>query len=154
MARFRLRNDAKAWFKQIATFEHFNRDFDQYYCCLMVGFASGRSNEKAPTTEMVDYFVDGYQEASDFLVGLLIIAELKKGAIDLSDRAAVRDMFKRLVNPRSTNQLTDMGMQRMNAYASGGFDYMSESRELKPYSGEAFLQDYAKLIDEAFVASE
>ena len=104
MARFRLRNDAKTWFKKIANFEHFKTDFDQYYLCLLAGFASNRSNEKPPTTEMVEHFVDDYKEASSFLIGLLIIAELKKSAIDVSDRAAVRTMFKRLVDPRSPNQ--------------------------------------------------
>jgi hypothetical protein len=43
MARFRIRNDARAWFSQIADFEHFKVEFDQYYLCLMAGFASGRS---------------------------------------------------------------------------------------------------------------
>ena len=32
MARFRMRNDARTWFKEIAGF--FKTDFDQYYFCF------------------------------------------------------------------------------------------------------------------------
>jgi len=149
MARFRMRNDARTWFNQIADFEHFKVDFDQYYLCLMAGFASGRSNENAPTTEMVDHFVEEYKPASRFLIGLLVIAELKKSGIDVTERPAVRALFKRLVDPHSPNQLTDEGMRRMNAYASGGYDHLSEQRDTKPYSGEEFLRDYVQLIHQA-----
>lgn len=152
MARFRMRNDARTWFKQIADFEHFRTDFDQYYLCLMAGFASGRSNETGTTTEMVENFVEDYKEASRFLIGLLVMVELKKAGIEIFERDSVRDMFKRLVDPHSPNQLTDEGMRRMNAYASGGYDYLSEQRETKPYSGEEFLRDYAQLIEAAIAA--
>lgn len=152
MARFRMRNDARTWFKQIADFEHFKTDFDQYYLCLMAGFASGRSNETGTTTEMVENFVEDYKDASRFLIGLLVMAELKKAGIEIFERDSVRDMFKRLVDPHSPNQLTDEGMRRMNAYASGGHDYLSEQRETKPYSGEEFLRDYAQLIEGAITA--
>lgn len=152
MARFRMRNDARTWFKQIADFEHFRTDFDQYYLCLMSGFASGRSNETGTTSEMVENFVEDYKEASRFLIGLLVMAELKKAGIEIFERDSVRDMFKRLVDPHSPNQLTDEGMRRMNAYASGGYDYLSEQRETKPYSGEEFLRDYAQLIERAIAS--
>lgn len=152
MARFRMRNDARTWFKQIADFEHFKTDFDQYYLCLMAGFASGRSNEVGTTTEMVESFVEDYKEASRFLIGLLVMAELKQAGIEIFERESVRDMFRRLVDPHSPNQLTDEGMRRMNAYASGGYDYLSSERETKPYSGEEFLRDYAQLINTAIAA--
>lgn len=152
MARFRMRNDARGWFKQISDFEHFKTDFDQYYLCLMAGFASGRSNETGATTEMVEHFVEDYKEASRFLIGLLVMAELKRAGIEIFERESVREMFKRLVDPHSPNQLTDEGMRRMNAYASGGYDYLSEQRETKPYSGEEFVRDYAQLIETAIAS--
>lgn len=152
MARFRMRNDARSWFKQIADFEHFKTDFDQYYLCLMAGFASGRTNESGTTTEMVENFVEDYKEASRFLIGLLVMAELKKAGIEIFERDAVRDMFRRLVDPHSPNQLTDEGMRRINAYASGGYDYLSEQRETKPFSGEEFIRDYVQLVEKAVAA--
>lgn len=149
MARFRLRNDARTWFSQINAFEQFKVDFDFYYLCLMAGLASGRVTEDASTTEMVEHFVEEYKPASRFLIGLLVVAEMKKSGIDVSERAAVRSLFKRLVDPHSPNQLTDEGMRRMNAYASGGYDFLAERRETKPFSGEEFLRDYITLIEEA-----
>lgn len=144
MARFRIRNDARTWFKQIAS--DFNTDFDQYYFCLMAGFAAQRSNETGATSEFNDDFVQDYKEASRFLIGLLVTAELKTAGIGLGERDAVREMFKRLIDPRSPNQLTDDGMRRMNAYASGGYDFLADSREDKPFTSEEFLRDYAQLI--------
>jgi hypothetical protein len=99
---------------------------------------------------MVDHFVEDYKEASNFLIGLLVMAELKKGGIEVFEREPVRDMFRRLVDPSSPNQLTDAGMRRMNAYASGGYDYLSSVRDTKPYSGEEFLRDFSKIIEQAF----
>ena len=152
MARFRIRNDARNWFKHIADFEHFKTEFDQYYFCLMVGFASGRSSEKGTTAEFVENIVEDYKEASRFLIGLLVMAELKTAGIEIFERESVRDMFRRLVDPHSPNQLTDEGMRRMNAYASGGYDYLSEQREKGPYSGEEFLRDYVKVIEGVIAA--
>lgn len=149
MARFRLRNDAKLWFGQIANFEHFKVDFDQYYLCLMAGFASGRASEGGASTEMTDRFPEEYKPAASFLIGLLVVAELKKNHVDVSEKTAVRALFKRLVDPQSPNQLTDFGGKRMNAYASGGYDYLAEQRDYKPHSGEAFLREYAQLLNEA-----
>jgi hypothetical protein len=152
MARFRLHEDAPKWFKNISG-EPFKTDFDQYYFCLMAGFASGRSNETAATVEKTDTFPEDYKEASRFLIGLLVMAELRNAGIDLSERDAVRDMFKRLVKPDSSNQLTDWGMRRLNAYASGGYDYLVEQREQKPQSNEELLRDYPQLIERAITAN-
>jgi len=152
MARFRLHEDASKWFKNISG-EPFKTDFDQYYFCLMAGFASGRSNETATTVEKTDTFPEDYKEASRFLIGLLVMAELRNAGIDLSERDAVRDMFKRLVKPDSSNQLTDWGMRRLNAYASGGYDYLVEQREQKPQSNEELLRDYPQLIERAIAAN-
>lgn len=153
MAFFRLRTDAQKWFNEISNFSHFNTKFDLYYFCLIVGLTSGRSIDPvqigAQATDLVDYFVEDYKPASRFLIGLLVIAELKKGGIDVGEKAAVRKLFKHLVDPQSPSQLTDEGMRRMNAYASGGYEYLSENRETKPYSGEEFLRDYVGLVDQA-----
>jgi hypothetical protein len=105
--------------------------------------------EAGPSTELVDYFVEEYKSASRFLIGLLVIAELKKSGIEVGERGPVRALFKRLVDPHSPNQLTDEGMRRMNAYASGGYEYLAERRDARPYSGEEFLRDYVELINEA-----
>ena len=154
MASFRLRTDAEQWFSEIESSAHIRSKFDLYYFCLMAGFASGRSSETlltgAGSKEFIDYFIDDYKPASRLLIGLLVIAEMKYKGIDVSEKAAVRALFKTLVDANNgNNNLTDEGMRRMNSYASGGFEYLSERRDTKPYSIEEFLRDYVNLVGEA-----
>ena len=40
-------------------------------------------------------------------------------------------------------------MRRLNAYASGGYEYLAEQRDMKPYTAEEFIQSYTALIGEA-----
>ena len=153
MASFRLRIDAEKWFSEIERSPHIRSKFDLYYFCLLAGFASGRSNETqltgAGSKEFVDYFIDDFKPASRLLIGLLVIAEMKYKGIDIGEKAAVRTLFKTLVDANNgSNNLTDEGMRRMNAYASGGFEYLSEKRDTKPYSVEEFLRDYVALVGE------
>lgn len=153
MGSFRLRNDAEAWFSEIERSAHIKTKFDLYYFCLMAGFASGRANEtqlgSATSKEFIGYFIDDYRAASRLLIGLLVIAEMKYRGIDVTEKNAVRALFKELVDANNgDNHLTEDGMRRMNAYASGGFDYLAERRENKPYTVEEFLRDYANLINE------
>jgi len=90
-------------------------------------------------------------EAGDSFTWLTEARNKKSVTLDLRKPEGA-ELFKRLVDPHSPNQLTDEGMRRMNAYASGGYDYLSEQRETKPYSGEEFLRDYAQLIEGAVAA--
>ena len=158
MAFFRLRNDAQTWFATIGDRPPFKTKFDQFYFCLMTGLVTGRTSEQTQAgsgaTDLVDYFVEDYKAASRLLIALLLIAELKKQGIDLSEKAAVRNVFQQLISQQSPSYLTDDGVRRMNAYASGGYDYLSERRETKPNSPEEFLQDYAQLFKTAVAEAE
>jgi hypothetical protein len=154
MAFFKLRSDAESWFSEIGSTSHFRSKFDVYYFCLMAGFASHRSNEApidgASTSGFIDYFIDDYKSASLLLIGLLVVAEMKYKGIDIQEKTAVRSLFKELVDANNgNNYLTDHGMKRMNAYASGGFDFLAENRDAKPYSVDEFLRDYVPLISTA-----
>lgn len=150
---FRLRIDAQKWFSELDGKAPFKSMFDIYYFCLMAGLASGRYRDPAKlglqTREMTDYFIEDYKAAQRLLIGMLVIAELRKGGIDLQEKAAVREVFKRLISPNSSSSLTDDGFKAMNAYASGGYEFLAESRETKPASAEEFLRDYLILIDNA-----
>jgi hypothetical protein len=154
MAMFRLRTDAEAWFSEIEKTQHIRSKFDLYYFCLMAGFASGRSSEThisgAGSKEFIDYFIDDYKSASTLLIGLLVIAEMKYKGIDVTEKSSVRGLFKDIVDASNgNNHLTEHGMKRMNAYASGGFEYLSQKRDTKPYSIEEFLRDYVALVGDA-----
>ena len=97
---FRLRNDTKEWFSQIDGVDPFKADFDIYYFCLVVGLAVGRSvdplSSGVPSKVFVNEFIQDYKPSQRLLTGLLVTAELKRGGIDLTEKAAVLDLFKRL----------------------------------------------------------
>jgi hypothetical protein len=153
---FRLRSDAEKWFSEINGREPIKTIWDLYYFCLMVGLASGRNTDPVslglPTKEMVDYVVEDYKPAQRLLIGLLVTAELRKGGIDLGEKTSVREVFKRLVSTEAPSGLTEEGMRCMNAYASGGYEFMAEARDTKPNSPDEFLRDYTQLIDAAMAA--
>lgn len=151
---FRLREDAEGWFKALDGKEPARTKFDLYYFCLMAGLASGRTSDPSDfgAREIVDEFIQDYQPAQRLLIGLLVTSEVNRGGIDLSEKEAVRAVFSRLVTPDSTTQLTEEGMRCMNAYASGGYDFLSESRDVAPASPEEFIRDFVGLIDEAVAA--
>lgn len=149
MAYFRLRKDAEKWFREIADAPPFKVKWDVYYLCLMAGFASGRSSESTAATDLTERYVEEYRPARHFLIGLLVIAELKLTGVNRTDKSQVRELFKKLVQPNGTNDLTDVGMRRMNAYASGGWEYLAENREQRPFYVEEFLQSYPALIAKA-----
>ncbi|WP_447909480.1 hypothetical protein [Brevundimonas bullata] len=150
---FRLRNDAEKWFSELDGKEPTKTKFDLYYFCVMAGLASGRSSDPSAagvgTKEFMSDFIQDYKPAQRLLLGLLVVAEVKRGGIDLDEKAAVREVFKRLVTPNASTNLTDEGMRCMNAYASGGYEFLAEQRDTKPASAQEFLRDYVALIDEA-----
>ena len=147
---FRLREDAERWFSDLDGKEPTRHKFDLYYFCVIAGLASGRlgdaSSAGAKSREIVDDFIQDYRKAQRLLIGLLVVAEARRGGIDLSEKPAVRQVFSRLVTPESKTQLTDEGMRCLNAYASGGYDFLAESRDTKPTTPEEFMRDFVGLI--------
>lgn len=153
MAAFRIREDALTWLADVQRTLPNCEIWDLYYFCLMAGLSSGRSEElTAPAREMVDYFVNNYKPAESFVVGMLVVAELKRGRIDLTEEGEIRDLFRDLVDGSGSNPLTTEGMNRLNAYANGGYEYLAQKLETRPQSAEEFLQIYAEVINEAIPA--
>lgn len=154
---FRLRADAEKWFSELDGKEPTRSKFDLYYFCLVVGLTARRYVDPAAagvaTKEFVNDFINDYKPAQRLLIGLLVVAEVKRGGIDLDEKASVREIFKRLVTPSTVTNLTDEGMRCMNAYASGGYEFLAERRDTKPTSPEEFLRDYITLVDEASAAA-
>jgi hypothetical protein len=154
---FRLRADAESWFSELDGKEPTKSKFDLYYFCLLIGLANGRSVDPStagvPAKEFVLDFIQDYKPAQRLLIGLLVVAEVKRGGISLDEKSAVREVFKRLVSTTTSTNLTEEGMRCMNAYASGGYEFLAEHRDTKPMSPEEFLRDYISLVDEAFEAA-
>lgn len=149
---FRLREDAEKWFSEIAKQPPFRAMFDMYYFCLVLGLATGRLDKEgasSETIELVDYFIEDYKAAQRCLMGMLILAELKRQNVSLNEKKRVQEIIHSLIDPNSHSNLTQFGFQQSNAYASGGYDYLFEKRAQKPYGAGQFLRDYKRLIDEA-----
>jgi hypothetical protein len=102
----------------------------------MLGFAAGRKAD-ASGPEFVGYYVDDYKSSQRLICGLLIIAELKRLGINMTEKAAVRKVIADLFDPNSATGLSDEGMRSLNQYASGGFVYLNENRE-KPHHADEF----------------
>ena len=149
---FRMRQDAENWFSNIKDQKPIQTKFDRYYFCLMLGLAKGRKSSpvnSSDATDFVDYFVNDYKDSQRLIIGLLIRAELSRLGINVTEKDAVRKLFIDLVNPSSPNHLTDLGMDRLNEYSSGGYDYLAEKLDSKPHHVEEFLRTYAKLLKQA-----
>ncbi len=154
---FRLRQDAQKWFSEIDGKPPIRTKFDLFYFCLLAGLMSGRRTDPAQAgrsaPEIVNNFVEDYKGVQRLIVGLLIVAELKKKGINLEEKDAVRKTIRSLVDPHTSTDLTDEGMRLLNAYASGGYEYISEQRDAKPFTPEEFLRDFVVLLNEAVASS-
>mgnify|MGYP000314137617 CR=1 FL=1 len=147
MANFRLRDDAEKWFSNVDK----GSKFDLYYYCAIVGLLNNKRTEPVGvnSTDMVSYFINDYKASQNLIIGLLIIAELKKAGINITEKAAVRKEIQSLVSPQGGTGLTDRGVQLLNYYASGGFEHIRDSRSTKPDSREEFMLNFIDLVDQA-----
>ena len=150
---FRLRQDTLEWFKKIEGQKPIETMFDLYYFCLMVGLATGRTSipaKRCPDySDFIDRFVMTYRPYQRLIIGLLLRAELAHFGVSVKERDEVSKTVIDLVEPNSQTNLTDRGMERLNEYASGGFDYLSEKLDTKPHNIENFLRVYVETVREA-----
>ena len=144
---FRLSQEAESWFSHLRERTPFRVKFDFFYLCLILGLAAGRKAD-AVGPEFVGYYVDDYKASHRLISGILIVAELKRLGINMTEKAAVRKVIADLFDPNSPTGLGDEGMRSLNHYASGGFAYLSENRE-KPHHADEFLADYVRILDGA-----
>lgn len=147
---FRMRKDAENWFSNIREQKPIRTKFDLYYFCLMMGLATGSKNDPVKhcpeVTDFTDNFVSDYKPYQRLIIGLLIRAELFRLGLGMNEKDEVRKLFVELVNPQNPTSLTDSGMDRLNEYSSGGYDYISGKLVSKPYHVEEFLRTYTKLL--------
>ncbi len=151
---FQLRRDVDEWFSNIKVgkTQQIKTDFDLYYFCLMIGLATKSKNnpsERCKCRDFIDYFVRDYQSQQNLIIGLLIRAELENLGISLDEKDATKKQLLKLIDPSSQTNLTDEGIDKINAYASGGFDYLRAKIGEKPHHLENFLQSYVKILREA-----
>jgi hypothetical protein len=150
MQPFRVREDARTWFKELREREKsFKIDFDTFYFCFMAGIAT---NTKASATndntaELVVNFPGPYQNRAKLLVALFLTRELKTLGLTPGERMEAHQSIAKLVSYDSPNHLTAAGVAEFNKYAHGGFDVLFSWFDDKPRSLETFLRGFKRKLD-------
>jgi hypothetical protein len=150
MQPFRIRKDARNWFKELLEVEKsFKLDFDAFYFCFLAGIAA-RRKESAPnddTAELVPYFPDRYRQRARLYVALFLASELKLLGVTIAEKEAVHAEIGRLVDPGAQSSLSDDGVREFNRYAYGGFEVLLGWFDDRPRSLEAFIRSFKQRID-------
>jgi hypothetical protein len=139
---FRLRKDAKDWFKGIT--EDLGLDFDIFYFCLMAGLATGRKAfpSGSEATDLAQDFPGEYRSKGRIIVALLLTRELKALGVKFEERATLHTEIAKLIDPLSSAHLSAQGMEEINHYAFGGFDVLTEWFDDRPRHLETFLPQF------------
>lgn len=148
MQPFRIREDARTWFKDLRE-KSFKTDFDSFYFCLMAGIASKRK-QTVPldsTAELVAYFPDRYSGRGKLLIALFLTCELRQLGVTMSEKRAVHSAIAQLVSPEAPNFLSDDGVREFNKYAHGGYEVLLEWFDDRPRSLETFLRIFKRKVD-------
>lgn len=149
---FSIPKKAKGWFQHIQTKKGsnsgFELDFDIYYFCLMSGLAKPRKEElkSSETTEIIQSFPNEYKNARHLIVALFIKKELERFGVSLTERKALDNQLKRLINPTTPTSLSDQGMKELNQYAFGGFKVLLDHFPEPPRTLDSFLVGFHKMI--------
>lgn len=149
MQPFRLRSDAKHWFRDLREQKVFKTDFDSFYFCFIAGVTSRRKETvtQDETAELVSYFPDRYNVRGKLLVSLFLKSELELLGVSMSERREVHSTIAKLVTPESPNFLSDEGVREFNRYAHGGYEQLIEWFDERPRSPETFLRGFKLKVD-------
>lgn len=130
------------WFSHLHKDNAFEFQFDHYYMCLMMGFAALRDDPMQGGSELIRHFPGPYAAASKLIVGLLLIAETKKLGKQLNNKRDVEFIVQQYLESSGSGALNDIGFERINDYANGGFKYLVEEYDDKPYHADTFFGWY------------
>lgn len=152
---FRLKSEVDDWFSNIHKQGPLKTKFDLYYFCLMAGFSANKktSSMESIASEITDNFVNEYKPVQRLIIGLLIVCEIKRLGIEITNKEEVQEILTRYTTPESLTHLTDDGLKQLNCYASGGFEYLTEVFPTKPHTLEEFLRRYTQVIDTAAIGN-
>jgi len=156
MHPFRLRNDARQWFKELREQGVFKIDFDAFYFCFIAGVSAKRkvSVPQEETAELVAYFPDPYKTRGKLLVGLFLKSELDFLGVSMDERREVHLAISRLITPDAPNFLSVEGVREFNKYAHGGYEQLTEWHEDRPRSLETFLRSFKRKINQKINSEE
>lgn len=147
---FRLRKDARVWFKSLdSSINSSAKLFELYYFCLCVGLVSGQKAEASTeeTDELVNYYPGEFRSRGRILTAWLISKELESLGISVNERTQVHQAIRELVDPQSPSFLSDHGMLQVNRYASGGFEVLTEHIPEPPRALPTFLIRFRQILE-------
>ncbi len=156
MEKFKINSSSKNWFANIQQKRHqsisvgLDLDFDILYLCFIAGIAEKRKREfTSDSIEIIDYFPGRYKQKAQLILGLFLKAELDEFGINMSKREDVHKVISKLVEPQSSNYLSELGMKEFNKYVNGGYEVLSTKWfDAKPFFFDAFLIQFnQKLTD-------
>jgi hypothetical protein len=137
---------AEKWFQNIrGKGKAISSQWDMYYLCLMLGLITGRQGDDSKAKEFYRDFTDEYKANQKTIIAVFLQAELKALRVDLSDRVNVEAQINKYLDPESASNLTSAAQKRMNQYAVGGYEVLTEEMD-KPHLEHAFFVRYSELI--------
>ena len=144
---FRIREDAKKWFKVIRDNRdnNFETDWDTYYYCLMAGLLSENKIDVPNTIEFNENYTKRYAPRAKILIGLFLSKEIKKMGVSFDNKKEVHHVISSLIDPLSPTFLKDEGLKEFNKYANAGYEELCDNME-KPYTLEDFLISFDNYI--------
>ena len=151
MSAFRLRKEAKSWFKEINDKNNLSIDFDLFYFCLMAGLALNIKKDDflvSDTSELIEYFPARYKEKSRIIVSIFLSRQLSSQGVNLTDKKAAHNYISKLISPESQSLLSDEGVRLINAYAYRGYEELITWFSVKPHTLESFLRIFSQKISE------
>ena len=152
---FRIREDARDWFRDIKS--DFTAppgtlsapDFDAFYFCFIAGIKKMQKKDVATrdTADLVGNFPGPFKSRGQLLVGLFLSKELEYLGITLEEKKTVHAEISRLVQPEAPNYLSDEGVREFNKYAHGGYDVLLDWFDDRPRALATFLRAFRAKIE-------
>lgn len=145
---YRLHKDTENGLKDVLKDKSvIKTQFDVWYLCLLIGLASGtKTNEGIKGVQaFIDRFIEDYRAVKHLIIGLLVMSEIRYFGVDVTDKSLVRTEIRRIIDPERMDDLTAEGIDLLNAYACGGYEFMRE-QGFDSSTIQDFLRDYVDLV--------
>ena len=148
MPPFRLRKDARDWFKELYNDRSFKIGFDAFYFCFIAGICAKSKEDvtQDKTEELVAYFPEKYSSRGNLLVALFLTRELEEFGVKMDNKEEVHTRVSQLVSSNMPNHLSDDGVREFNKYAHAGFEVLLDWFADKPRTLETFLRGFKKEV--------
>lgn len=147
---FKLSEDSYKYLKDLKKDKsagEFKLDFDFYYLCAVLGMTFRRCNSFNSGKEITRNFPGKYDSYKYKIIALLLDAEKERTGTDDSNRKNFERFMLSYVDPKKETELSEEGEDRLNCYAEGGFQMISEKIG-KVDKLDAFLILYHSLFSE------